>query len=290
VPTIVLFHHPKNWFVDYSENNNAFDYLLKKVHIIINGHEHKPDYNLELKENTLLLKLGSSYQENYYKNSCFLLRFNKNSMYFQLQEIEWNPDIEKWDINYGITWEGNLGVDKQANISQFISTINELELDSECKDHILKEINNKFSRISVLDLPKKEDVEIIQDADHLYRRIHVTFMQYEDRADIVSPSSFRFLNNMLDCDWSKYTSAEKALERSRDPKANYLVKIKVEDLRKNQYLEVVHDPMPLHKSHSIILIKKPHINKSFIRSLRLFLSKISEVVIHPPRDHNLRIF
>jgi len=202
-------------------------------------------------------------------------------MYFQLQEIEWNPDIEKWVINYGLTWEGNLGVDKQANITQFISIINELELDSECKDHIIKGINNKFSRIPVLDLIEKEDVEIIRDEDYLYRRIHVAFMRGEDR---INPSSFRFLNNMLDCDWNKYISAEKALERAKDPDANYLVKIKVEDLRKHQYLDVVHDPMPFHRSHSIILITKPQINKSFIHRLRIFLSKISEVVIYPPLD------
>jgi len=36
--------------------------------------------------------------------------------------------------------------------------------------------------------------------------------------------------------------------------------------------------------HSIILITKPQINKSFINRLRLFLSEISEVVIHPPQD------
>ena len=283
VPTIILFHHPKNWFADYSENNNAFDYLLNKANIIINGHEHKSDYNLDLKENTLLLKLGSSYQENYYNNSCFLLRFKKNSMYFQLQEIEWNPDIEKWVVNYGLTWEGNLGVDKQANMTQFISIINELELDGECKDHIIKGINNKFSRLPVFDRIKKEEAEIIRDEDYLYRRIHVTFMRGEDR---IGSSSFRFLNNMLDCDWGKYTSAEKALERAKDPEANYLVKIKVKDLRKHQYLDVIHDPVPFHKSHSIILIKKPQINKSFMNKLRLFLSEISEVVIHPPLDIN----
>ena len=33
-------------------------------------------------------------------------------MYVQLQEIEWDPESEKWNINYGIGFEGNLSAEK----------------------------------------------------------------------------------------------------------------------------------------------------------------------------------
>ncbi len=205
-------------------------------------------------------------------------------MYVQLQEIEWDPESEKWNINYGIGFEGNLSAEKFSDITQFVSIVNDLELNIECRNNINDRINNTFSRIPDSKTNDDKDKELIPDEDYLYRRIHKTFIQGSSRK--INPSCFRFLNNLLDCEWSKYSTPEEAINRAKDPSSNYLVRIKVKDLREIPPLNVIHAPEPSFRGHSLIIIAKPRIDKGFMIKIRNILSQISEWVYPPSQILN----
>jgi GTPase-associated adaptor domain/Calcineurin-like phosphoesterase len=81
--TIVLIHHPLNWFKD---NEDATRYLKSRVRVLISGHEHDPKVHVEpVEAGSDLLMLAAGATVPFKSNDTYTFTYN-------IIEFDWDPD------------------------------------------------------------------------------------------------------------------------------------------------------------------------------------------------------
>lgn len=96
--TIVLIHHPLNWFKDNAE---AARYFQSRVRVLISGHEHNPKAHVEpVEDGTDFMMLAAGATVPFKSNEQYTFTYNviefdwdseKDALAVTIHPREWNP-------------------------------------------------------------------------------------------------------------------------------------------------------------------------------------------------------
>lgn len=96
--TIVLIHHPLNWFKD---NDDAVRYLQSRVRVLISGHEHHPRVHVEpVEDGTDFMMLAAGATVPFKSNDKYTFTYNiiefdweseKDALAVTIHPRAWNP-------------------------------------------------------------------------------------------------------------------------------------------------------------------------------------------------------
>jgi hypothetical protein len=89
-------------------------------------------------------------------------------------------------------------------------------------------------------------VELIPDVDGIYRRVHKTFIDQQNR---LLPDAFKPIKGGISCDWSKYSTPAETRARARVPADNQVVILYVGEVRSYSPLDVIHSPSRANHAH-----------------------------------------
>jgi hypothetical protein len=120
-------------------------------------------------------------------------------------------------------------------------------------------------------------IEEIPDPDHVFRAVHKTWFK---NGLINSGKSFKFDKDGCSVAWEKYSSANKAREiNSRNPPSDYGVAALIAGNIRTLDLDVLHDPLPTNRAHSLIT---PHRKEDEdIKEYQEMLLKQCNIVLLP---------
>lgn len=141
LPTIVMYHHPKDWFKysEYSNKNSipytTIDRVYNMANIILNGHIHEPRDDSPREK--LIFIAGTLNSNDSYGSQCYLLKIEVDNDNIGCSTVETGQYYSDWSSK-GVKW-----LFKQDNDKPKPFNINEKYVQIE---RILKEKN----KISIL--------------------------------------------------------------------------------------------------------------------------------------------
>jgi hypothetical protein len=91
----------------------------------------------------------------------------------------------------------------------------------------------------------QEWVEDIPNPDRLFMRVPVQWLP----ARALHPGVFREIEGAISTDWEKYSTAQAARERARNPVQNGVIAIVAGDVRDIEGLTVEHEPISKNRAH-----------------------------------------
>ncbi len=94
------------------------------------------------------------------------------------------------------------------------------------------------------------DVEEIADEEILYRRIHTQWFVDGE----LTPGAFK--DYEMSTDWKRYSSAEEARQRARNPNLNAVVSLVAGEARHYAGQLVQHAPLPENRAHTNVIGEK----------------------------------
>jgi hypothetical protein len=94
-------------------------------------------------------------------------------------------------------------------------------------------------------------IEVIPNDDRLFLRVHIALLP----SKVLHPGIFREQGEGMSTDWEKYSTAEEARRRARDPSKNGIVALVAGVVRSIDDLEVRHAPdyARRNRAHSLVL-------------------------------------
>ena len=123
------------------------------------------------------------------------------------------------------------------------------------------------------------DTEIIPNEDHLFYRLHKSFIVDGE----VLPGAFQERGEGeqrgMSTDWEKYSTADEALLRSKNPAENGIVVFAAGEIRSVASLEVAYTP--LHDNHAHSHIKGIPQEKQLKTQARFLLKRLFKWRIEP---------
>lgn len=117
------------------------------------------------------------------------------------------------------------------------------------------------------ELLKQWPVEQIPDDDFLFMRIHADFLKCGDPI-----GAYQDRKGGMSTDWDRYSTAQEARNRAKNPKMNGIVRLHVKKVRELEDMLVEHAPLPLNRAHSEVFGEKTP-------QIRLMLNRMAEWVI-----------
>jgi len=110
-------------------------------------------------------------------------------------------------------------------------------------------------------------VEQIPNEHFLFMRIHACYIKLGEPI-----GAFRDIEGGMSADWEKYSTAQEARDRARNPSQNGIVKLNARKIRDLQGMSVEHTPEPINRAHSEVFGEKTP-------EIRLKLNRLAEWVI-----------
>lgn len=104
--TICVFHHPPEWLhetetVSRDGRINVVDFIAKRSHLILCGHEHGEIREPDRRSNhAYLFKGGASYDGNDYENNISLIRIDKSKRTAARNCLTFSPKDQDWLLNF----------------------------------------------------------------------------------------------------------------------------------------------------------------------------------------------